>query len=205
MLNKYRRWLSALLLFVCAFPAHALTLSDLQTRLSAHDITRGDFTQTRHLAMLDMPLVSQGAFLLSQHHGLLWQQTTPFPLSLVLTGTTLTQRIPGQADNIVNADDNPMVFYFSRLFLSLFQGDTDALAAQFDLQLTGSTEKWKLVLTPKQPPLSQVFKEITLQGAEHIDILTLHEVRGDHSDIRFTNVTFEPTNLTEEEHSEFGD
>ncbi|MBD0785241.1 outer membrane lipoprotein carrier protein LolA [Vibrio sp. Y2-5] len=183
--------------------AQVTDLASLQTQLQQHSIVRGDFTQSRTLAMFEQPLVSKGSFLLEKQHGLLWLQNTPFPVNLVLTQDKLRQTFANQPAQVINAKDNPMAFYFSKIFLSVFHGDTQQLKSQFDLQFAPQNEHWQLVMIPKEAPLNAVFKSIVLQGNQDIDSLVLQEVRGDKTEITFTNQTHQPENLTDAEQAQF--
>ncbi|MGF1688564.1 outer membrane lipoprotein carrier protein LolA [Photobacterium japonica] len=174
----------------------AFTLADLQQQLAAQTVVRGDFTQTRHMAMFSAPLQSSGHFLLAQDHGLLWQQTVPFPVSLVLTQDKLSQQFGDSPAQVIAAKDNPMVFYFSHLFLSLFKGDTQQLTEQFTVSLTqpaspesgeSAGAQWALTLTPTAAPLNAVFQHIRLSGGQFIDQLVLTEKRGDVTEIQFSH------------------
>ncbi|OEF25446.1 outer membrane lipoprotein carrier protein LolA [Vibrio rumoiensis] len=185
--------------------ATSINLEQLQQQLSNHPIVRGDFVQTRHMKMFDAPLQSSGTFLLSSQHGLWWQQTSPFPTSLILTQDKLSQRIGDQPAQILKVRDNPMVFYFSHVFLSLFQGDTNALTEQFELKLTqeSANSPWQLQLTPKAAPLNKVFNSITVSGKDYINHVELNEVRGDKSIIDFTHQQSAPETLSTAEKEAF--
>ncbi|MEF1310287.1 outer membrane lipoprotein carrier protein LolA [Vibrio mytili] len=199
-----QKWLlSFALLFSVSAWANVTDLTSLQQQLSQHPVVRGDFTQQRHLDMFNQPLRSSGHFTLSQMHGLLWQQDTPFPVNLVLTENKLRQTFADQEPKTISAKDNPMAFYFSRIFLSVFHGDTTALKTQFSLDFSADKGQWRLVLVPKQPPLNAVFKSIVLSGNEHIDNLTLQELRGDKTDIEFSHQTSIPQELTDAEDAQF--
>lgn len=93
---------------------------------------------------------------------------------------------------MITAKENPMVFYFSRIFLSVFHGDTKALQEQFDLDFSVKDEQWTLKLTPRNHPLDSVFESITLEGLDTIERLTLLEVRGDKTEIQFANQAHQP-------------
>ncbi|MFV0448698.1 MAG: outer membrane lipoprotein carrier protein LolA [Vibrio sp.] len=183
--------------------AQITDLTSLQTQLQQHSLVRGDFSQSRTLAMFEQPLLSEGSFLLEKQHGLLWQQNTPFPVNLVLTQDKLRQTFANQPAQVITAKENPMAFYFSKIFLSVFHGDTEQLKSQFALQFTPQNEQWQLVLTPKEAPLNAVFKSIVLQGKQDIDSLVLEEVRGDKTEITFTNQTHQPEKLTDAEQTQF--
>ncbi|MCE7585734.1 outer membrane lipoprotein carrier protein LolA [Vibrio fluvialis] len=194
--------LSAASLFSTAI-AQVTDLASLQTQLQRFEIVRGDFTQSRKIEMFASPLSSQGTFLLDKAHGLLWQQSTPFPVNLVLTQDKLRQTFTGQAPQTITAKENPMAFYFSHIFLSVFHGDTEQLQSEFDLDFSVQDEQWTLVLTPKGAPLNAVFKHITLQGQDDINALSLQEVRGDNTEIRFSAQTHEPQTLSQAEQAQF--
>lgn len=180
-------------------------LAQLQQQLASHQIVRGDFTQTRHMQMFDAPLESQGHFLLSSQQGLWWQQATPFATSLVLTQETLSQQVGSGPAQVIKVGDNPMVFYFSHVFLSLFQGDTDTLQQQFDLQLnTTKNNQWVLSLTPKSAPLNKVFSQINIEAKDYINRIELIEIRGDRTEIAFSNQTHLPRDLSAAEQAIFG-
>ncbi|MGF1734845.1 LolA family protein [Photobacterium satsumensis] len=179
----------------------AITLEDLQDQLSGQPVVRGLFTQVRSMEMLNAPLESEGEFLLAKEKGLQWHQTQPFPVKLVLTQTKLSQQFSGGEASVVSAEENPMVFYFSHVFLSLFSGDTRQLKEQFELSLTDSInhEGWQLVLTPNSAPLNAVFQSIQLSGGQYINELILEEVRGDKTEITFHDQQSANTDLTAEE------
>ncbi|MER0342114.1 outer membrane lipoprotein carrier protein LolA [Vibrio vulnificus] len=208
MLMSWRQHTLTLWLLVCTLfsPlswAQVNNLDELQAQLSKHDLVRGQFTQQRHLEMFNQPLSSQGQFVLDKSHGLLWQQQTPFPVNLVLTQDKLRQSFAGQAPQVITAEQNPMAFYFSRIFLSVFHGDTSALQRQFELTLHVDDNGWQLDLTPTAAPLNAVFSKITLRGNEEIDQLELVEKRGDRTDIQFSQQTHTPKQLSETEQKQF--
>lgn len=199
-----KKWFSLLLLIASPLvSAQVSDLTALQSQLAAHNIVRGDFTQLRHIEMFAQPLSSEGQFTLSKDKGLLWQQTTPFPVNLVLTQDKLRQTFAGQEPQTITAQDNPMAFYFSHVFLAVFHGDTDALKEQFDVSFSSDDAQWTITLAPTQAPLNSVFETITLSGQENINQLVLQELRGDKTEILFSNQTHQPEGLTDAEQAQF--
>ncbi|CDT28715.1 LolA family protein [Vibrio coralliirubri] len=189
------------------------SISDLQTVLSANNIVRGEFTQTRNMEMFAQPLTSQGTFLLDKSNGLLWTQATPFPVSLVLTDNKLSQRFADQPAKIITDKENPMAFYFSHIFLSVFHGDTQKLQEQFALDFEPATvtssdentenKSWTLTLKPKSAPMNAVFEAITLQGQNDIERIELREIRGDSTVIEFSQLSHLPEVLSDAEAQQF--
>lgn len=187
------------------------TLAQLQQQLQQQTLIRGNFTQIRRMALFDSPLQSNGLFLLNKEHGLLWQQQHPFAVTLVLTNDKLSQTFAHQSPQIITEQENPMAFYFSHVFLSLFNGDTSRLQQQFSLQFTvlnpstktPDSSNWQLQLTPKNSPLNQIFQTITIEGNLFINTLVIQEIRGDQNEIHFINQTTTPNQLSDNEKIQF--
>ncbi len=94
-----------------------------------------------------------------------WQQTEPFAVNLVLTDK-LRRTFADQARKRSLHKENPMAFYFSRVFIRVPRGYF-CTAEQFTLDFSVENNQWQLVLVPKQSPLNSVFKAITLSGKTH--------------------------------------
>ncbi|CAH6867124.1 putative transmembrane protein [Vibrio chagasii] len=192
-------------------PAPVGSISELQTVLSENSIVRGEFTQIRNMEMFAQPLTSQGTFLLDKSSGLLWTQTTPFPVNLVLTDNKLSQKFADQPAKIITDKENPMAFYFSHIFLSVFHGDTQKLQEQFSLSFQPATVQssdhntgsWTLTLKPKSAPMNAVFEAITLQGNGDIERIELKEIRGDGTVIEFSQLSHQPEVLSDAEAQQF--
>lgn len=224
LFKRSRKHISVLLLGLAAMMASDLatatqntapvgSISELQTVLSENNIVRGEFTQTRNMEMFAQPLTSQGTFLLDKSSGLLWTQTSPFPVNLVLTDNKLSQRFADQPAKIITDKENPMAFYFSHIFLSVFHGDTQKLQEQFSLSFEAAAiqspdentgnNSWTLILTPKSAPMNAVFEAITLQGNSDIERIELKEIRGDSTVIEFSQLSHQPEVLSDAEAQQF--
>lgn len=199
----FKKILISLLCF-CSYSLSALTLEELQQKLTVHEVLRGDFIQTKTLQMFNQPLDSNGTFLLSHEQGLIWAQKNPFPVSLVLTKDKLRQQFADQPPEIISAADNPMVFYFSHLFLALFKGDLSTLDEQFSMSLDEDNNgTWSLLLLPKQSPLNKVFEKIEIKGKSQIQTLSLIELNQDSSVIKFSHIEAQQPPLNQQEYNAF--
>ena len=74
------------------------------------------------------------------------------------------------------------------LFLGLLSGDISALSAQFDLQLSGSPQQWRLTLTPSSLLMKQIFNHIIIKGDGLVREIELDEKQGDRTLILFSQV-----------------
>ena len=175
------------------------TLAQLQQQLAAEPTRRAHFHQEKAVAGLAAPLLSRGELLFSHSKGLWWHQQQPFELTLLLDDSRLVQQLAGQPAEVITAQANPQLFEFSHLLLNLFRSDTQALERQFVLGFTPGVQGWQLLLTPKQPPLNQIFSSLELAGAQSLDRLTIRDRQGDTTRLSFTPVLPNPVELSDVE------
>lgn len=183
--------------------SQAKSLQEIQRLLASQSVVRGNFEQLRTMEMFSQPLASSGHFILHKKSGLLWQQTSPFSVNLILTNEKLSQQIGNQPAQIMTENENPMAFYFSHIFLSLFDGNTERLNQQFTSEFSEGQNTWTIELSPHQAPLNNVFSRITISGEQYVDQIELTEVRGDKTTIIFSQQTEQPENLTADERARF--
>ena len=175
------------------------TLAQLQQQLATVPTLRAHFRQEKQVAGLAAPLLYRGELLFSQRKGLWWHQLQPFELMLLLDDSRLVQQLAGQPAEVITAQANPQLFEFSHLLLSLFRSDTQVLARQFELGFSPGEGGWQLLLTPKQPPLNQIFLSLELAGAQSLDRLTIRDRQGDTTRLTFTPVLPNPVELSDVE------
>lgn len=142
------KFLPLLALLISPFVS-ALTLDDLQQRFTEQPVIRAHFDQTRTIKDLPQPLRSQGQMLIARDQGLLWDQTSPFPMQLLLDDKRMVQVINGQPPQIITAENNPQMFQFNHLLRALFQADRKVLEQNFRVEFADKGEgRWTLRLTP---------------------------------------------------------
>lgn len=184
--------------------AHAITLDALQQRFASQPVIRAHFEQTRQIKTIPQPLRSQGEMIIARHDGLLWQQTSPFPMTMLLDDSRMVQVMPGQTPQIITAQSNPQMFQFNYLLRALFQADQQVLKENFRLDFTAlPQDRWRLQLTPLTSPLDKLFTRIDLQGQHYLEQIALHDKQGDDTQIVFSQHQLTPDTLTDEERQRF--
>ena len=175
---KLITFLGALLL---SLQAHAFDLQQLSDQLAKPSVIHGSFIQEKHLRALPQPLVSKGTFVLAKDHGLLWLLKTPLQQDYRISAQGIARRDANGWQTLPNksagAEQN-------RLFLAVLQGDSSGLQRDFDLQLQGEAEQWKLTLTPRSLLLKQVFNQINIDGGTLVHTIELLETQGDSTVLR---------------------
>ncbi|HAT1617193.1 TPA: outer membrane lipoprotein carrier protein LolA [Raoultella ornithinolytica] len=197
------RWWPLLALLISPLLS-ALTLDDLQQRLTEQPVIRAHFDQTRTIKDLPQPLRSQGQMLIARDQGLLWDQTAPFPMQLLLDDKRMVQAIGGQPPQTITAENNPQMFQFNHLLRALFQADRQVLEQNFRVEFTDTGEgRWTLRLTPKITPLDKIFATIDLAGQRNLENIQLNDKQGDRTDIVLSQHQLTPAQLTDDERQRF--
>ena len=197
------KFLPLLVLLISPFVS-ALTLDDLQQRFTEQPVIRAHFDQTRTIKDLPQPLRSQGQMLIARDQGLLWDQTSPFPMQLLLDDKRMVQVINGQPPQIITAENNPQMFQFNHLLRALFQADRKVLEQNFRVEFADKGEgRWTLRLTPTTTPLDKIFNTIDLAGQTYLESIQLNDKQGDRTDIALTQHQLTPAQLTDDERPRF--
>jgi len=197
------RWLPLLALVISPFVS-AVTLDELQQRFTEQPVVRAHFEQTRTIKDLPQPLRSQGDMLIARDSGLLWDQKSPFPMTLLLDDSHMVQAINGQPPQTITAENNPQMFQFNHLLRALFQADRKALEENFRIDFKDLGEgRWTLVLTPVTTPLDKIFATMNLGGARYLESIQLNDKQGDRTDIRLSHQQVTPASLTHDERQRF--
>lgn len=197
------KFLPLLALLISPFVS-ALTLDDLQQRFTEQPMIRAHFDQTRTIKDLPQPLRSQGQMLIARDQGLLWDQTSPFPMQLLLDDKRMVQVINGQPPQIITAENNPQMFQFNHLLRALFQADRKVLEQNFRVEFADKGEgRWTLRLTPTTTPLDKIFNTIDLAGQTYLESIQLNDKQGDRTDIALTQHQLTPAQLSDDERQRF--
>ena len=197
------KFLPLLALLISPFVS-ALNLDDLQQRFTEQPVIRAHFDQTRTIKDLPQPLRSQGQMLIARDQGLLWDQTSPFPMQLLLDDKRMVQVINGQPPQILTAENNPQMFQFNHLLRALFQADRKVLEQNFRVEFADKGEgRWTLRLTPTTTPLDKIFNTIDLAGQTYLESIQLNDKQGDRTDIALTQHQLTPAQLTDDERQRF--
>lgn len=197
------RFLPLLALIISPFVS-ALTLDNLQQRFTEQPVVRAHFAQTRTIKDLPQPLRSQGNMLIARDQGLLWDQTSPFPMQLLLDDKRMVQVINGQPPQTITAGNNPQMFQFNHLLRALFQADRKVLEENFRVAFADLGEgHWTLRLTPITTPLDKIFASIDLAGKTYLENIQLNDKQGDRTEITLSQHQLTPAQLTDDERQRF--
>jgi len=184
--------LLALLLLACAQPAFAqaapLSVDDLLTRFSQIQGLRARYVEEKRIALLKMPLRSEGTIAFAAPGALVRRAEKPEPATLLLEGEVLWVS-DASGKRRIDLGENAVVKHFVLTFVNVLRGDQAALARAYTLKFAVTAAGWTLELTPKAPELRRFVARAVLEGhGAIVDRMTLTEENGDVTLMQFSAV-----------------
>lgn len=173
-----------------AAPAQALDVDRVMEQLARNASGEARFVETRHLAMLDRPLVSTGELSFQAPGRFVKRTRTPKPETLTVDGTRLRIERGGRALD-TGLDTVPEAAAVVGSLRGALLGDRAALERVFAVSATGTPQRWTLVLLPSDPQIGQSIAHIRIGGAGR-QVLTIDTL---HADGDRTAMTIEPIRL----------
>lgn len=164
-----------------AEPAGTGDLGDTMRLLAQRRHGTAGFVEQQFLAMLKKPVESRGELIYDAPDRLEKRTIEPHPESLLLEGDVLTvQR--GRRRHVLDLRSYPQILPFVESIRATLAGDLPALSRVFNVEFTGSLERWSLRLVPLDSALAKTVARIRIEGAR--DSLLSVEIRqpdGDRS------------------------
>lgn len=164
---------------------HAAAFAALAASVQRQEQVTGAFTQTKHLQMLDRPLISRGTFSLSRD-AFEWRIDSPFALQYRFADQQLTRTADG-AKQLIQPSAEPALYGFFSFFTSLFNLSQDSLEKLFKVFFLPAGNHWELGLVPVQPQLAQAIRQLHITGSgNRILLVRLTERNGDATEVGFS-------------------
>jgi hypothetical protein len=165
-----------------AAPAvHALTLSELVGTLAAVTESRALFTDVRTVAALGAPLERRGTLVYVRPGKLEMVVEAPVAERLSVADGTMTLESRGTT-RVVDLRSQPPLLAWIEGIRATLAGDEAALRRHFEPTVSGTVERWTLVLVPRDARLRSVVARVAIAGErERIRTIEVDEVSGDRS------------------------
>ncbi|MDO5046509.1 LolA family protein [Campylobacter sp.] len=167
------------LIISLALSIFAVDFEEIKSGIKTQDIS-GNFTQTKILKGFKNEFKSFGSFELSQAE-LLWSSKKPIVSQVVINKDGIFQK---NGEELVKTTQN----FDEKLFLALVKLDESELKKEFDYEILSLNEGWRIVLTPKNILLKQIFTQISISGDKFVKRLELDEVSGDKTINEFYDI-----------------
>ncbi|WP_087687857.1 outer membrane lipoprotein carrier protein LolA [Pandoraea sp. PE-S2R-1] len=163
-------------------------LKRILAQIGAYPVVHADFLQTRTSALLSAPALTRGSLVFVRERGVVWQVRSPQAQGYVY-GRQRSARLDADG-NVLSLDTQPsgVTQQINEWANAFMHGDTSGLASQFSVAVTGTVNRWQIVLTPSQPQIAQVMRRLTLNGDTVVRGVTLETRRGESVRWQFEKV-----------------
>lgn len=162
-------------------------------------LLRGGFIQTKSIAILRHPLVSDGEFLLVSDRGLYWQIDNPVKIRFLMNSQGIHP-----LDNSRQSPPPAISQSLGPIFMAMVSGDVKTLAENFSLYFLGSADKWSIGLKPRSETfIDKAIEYIVLNGGQHIEDINIQESNGDTTQLQLKSLQTMPNTLTDDEEGYF--
>lgn len=178
-------------LLCLSLPTYAadIQLADLMQMLAQTKHAKARFTEKKYIGIVDEPVESSGELAFTAPDKLEKRTLKPKQEALVLDGDTLTIDSPGKRQTRIKLQDYPEVAAFVESIRGTLAGDRSALEHVFKMDLSGSADKWQLVLTPTQAKMSKIITRIRMQGVRgDVHLIAFDHADGDRSEMLVSSI-----------------
>jgi outer membrane lipoprotein-sorting protein len=172
-----------LLLWLCTVGTAqaAFDLDQLMRDLARHKGGRAKFVETRHLAVLDKPIVATGELAYVAPDRLEKHTLTPQAEAMVLDKDRLTVERQKRKFTI-DLGQYPEARAFVDSLLGTLSGNRKALEKNYLLHLSGTAQSWELVLLPGDEKIAAYVQRINVGGrGNRIRSIEYWQTDGDRS------------------------
>lgn len=184
-MKAFIRWQSVLLAALLAWPACAadFEFTVLMEMLALVPAAKDSFTETKHSAVLSMPLILKGTLVYVRPDRLEKNVLAPYEERTVIAGNSVTiENRTLKQTRTFSLASSAAVSAFVESTRATLAGDRAALERHYHVQLEGRPEAWILTLIPREQELASLVKRIQIAGVrEHLKRIEVEEAVGDRS------------------------
>jgi len=146
------------------------------------------FHEEKHVALLSLPLESEGEIYFAPPGRMLRKVTSPTPSWALLEGDQVTLVSPGER-RVLDLAQSPVVRGFVGAFRDVLAGDRAALERSYTLDFSKTGDDFTLTLRPRAAPLTRFLRELSLHGhGLSLTSIRMVETSGDETLTTFSEV-----------------
>ncbi len=147
-----------------------------------------EFVETKHLALLDAPLITRGKLYFIPPRRLARHTEAPGKSTLIIDGDRLIFS-DETGEQRLDLASNPIARVFVDNFIVLFNGDRKGLERRYETKFAIEGEDWSLDLRPKHAPLNEAISAVRMVGnGAGMRKMTMTESGGDRTVTEFVEV-----------------
>ena len=191
-----KRLLILLFVFVSVHLSLMAQQSEAQIRQAITQAASGmktmqcDFTQTKHLRMLNDKMTSKGRMYYQQTNRLRWEYTSPYSYTFILNDDKVLLK-NAQRNDVIDVNKNKLFREIARIMMNSVVGASLTDDKSFKSTIATNGSEWTATLLPQRKDLRQLFQKIILhfnRTNAMVKQVELIEKNGDKTVIELNNI-----------------
>jgi outer membrane lipoprotein carrier protein len=191
-----KRLLILLFVFVSVHLSLTAQQSEAQIRQAITQAASGmktmqcDFTQTKHLKMLNDKMTSKGRMYYQQTNRLRWEYTSPYSYTFILNDDKVLLKNK-QHNDVIDVNKNKLFREIARIMMNSVVGTSLTDDKSFKSTIATNGNEWIASLLPQRKDLKQLFQKIILHFSKKnamVKQVELIERNGDKTVIELNNI-----------------
>ena len=191
-----KRLLILLFVFVSVHLSLMAQQSEAQIRQAITQAASGmktmqcDFTQTKHLKMLNDKMTSKGRMYYQQTNRLRWEYTSPYSYTFILNDDKVLLK-NAQRNDVIDVNKNKLFREIARIMMNSVVGTSLTDDKSFKSTIATNGNEWIASLLPQRKDLKQLFQKIILhfnRTNAMVKQVELIERNGDKTVIELNNI-----------------
>ena len=149
-----------------------------------------DFTQTKHLKMLNDKMTSKGRMYYQQTNRLRWEYTSPYSYTFILNDDKVLLKNK-QRNDVIDVNKNKLFREIARIMMNSVVGTSLTDDKSFKSTIATNGNEWIASLLPQRKDMKQLFQKIILhfnRTNAMVKQVELIEKNGDKTVIELNNI-----------------
>jgi hypothetical protein len=156
-------------------------------RLAAVRESHASFSEQKSFAALTLLLRSSGQLAYRRPAYLEKLTLEPQRESLVADGDRLTVADGSDSPKVIDLESQPVVRALVDTIRGTLAGDLPTLQRTYAVRMTGSPASWELTLTPTEPAVARLVRDVVIDGAgAELHVVRITQANGDEQRMMIT-------------------
>ena len=152
------------------------------------------FVQSKTMAILAEPSVSEGRMYFASPDRLRWEYISPYPFALVVNGERIVKVTDGKAE-VLEGNSGRMYQGIVSMIMGSASGKNLFDTSTFDVILYDDNPFWKAEMTPKRRDMKRMFSQLVFHFDKKTQVIDHVEFIGSSGDV--TLIRFEEMKVNE--------
>lgn len=164
-------------------------IGQISTAAQAMKSMQCDFTQTKHLKMLNDNMVSKGKMYYQQTNKLRWEYTSPYTYTFILNDTKVLLK-KGDRNDVIDVNQNKMFKEIARMMMNSVVGKCLSDTKSFKTSIAETPAEYVATLLPQKKDIKQMWTKLILHFDRKQNMVVkveMHEKNGDNTIIELQN------------------